>query len=128
MYNEAYFKYRARWVRKKGEYYNVKNRAYSTMSSAHKISECNIFGSKSTTVNVSQNVTKCLEFCGPQIALAYRLVLFQRGSQNSRFPAPVPRGPPPFPTLSIRPHQKPYTRGRINHRCIGGFMNTGIVL
>jgi hypothetical protein len=28
-----------------------------------------------------------LEFCGPQIALAYRLVQFHRGPQNSRFPS-----------------------------------------
>jgi hypothetical protein len=60
------------------------------------------------------------EFCGPQIPLAYRLVIFHRGPQNSRFPVPTP---PPFPTLSIRPHQKAYARGRINHRCINSYFS-----
>ncbi len=42
-----------------------------------------------------------------------------QGPQNSRFPAPTPPPPPPdLPTQSICPHQKPYSRGRINHRCI----------
>ncbi len=56
-----------------------------------------------------------------EIARADRRVLF--GAHKTR---DFQRQPPPFPTLSIRPHQKHYAQGRINHRRIGGFMNTRI--
>ena len=52
-----------------------------------------------------------LEFCGPQIALAYRLVLFHRGPQNSRFPAPTPSPPPPLPHVIYLPTSKTLRAG-----------------
>ncbi len=61
-------------------------------------------------------------FFGTQISLAYRLVQFHRGPQNSRFPAPNP--PPHFLTscTPICPHQKHYARGRRKHRCINSYL------
>ncbi len=49
-----------------------------------------------------------LEFCWPQMALAYRLVPFHR-AQNSRFPAPTP---PPLPHL-ISARIKNITHGAV---------------
>jgi hypothetical protein len=45
---------------------------------------------------------------GPQIALAYRLVQFHRGPQNSRLPAPTP---PPTSPHKYLPASKPLRMG-----------------
>jgi hypothetical protein len=47
-------------------------------------------------------------FFGPLMALAYRLVPFHRGPQNSRFPAPTP---PPLPQVKYLPASKTLRTG-----------------
>jgi hypothetical protein len=49
---------------------------------------------------------------GPQIAFAYRLVLFHRGPQNSRFPAPTPPPQPTLPHVIYLPASKTLRSGR----------------
>jgi hypothetical protein len=61
----------------------------------------------------------CVMLLMPQMALAYRLDAI---SQRQKLSISRAQPHPTCPSKRCCPHQKHYARGRINHRCIGGFM------
>ncbi len=63
----------------------------------------------STSVNTTWR-TACILWSAQEIALAYRLVQFHRGPQNSRFPAPA-SAPPPPPHIMCLPKSKTLRTG-----------------
>ncbi len=58
------------------------------------------------------------EFFGPQMELAYRLVLISQGPKNSGIPGPNPL---PHPHVMYTHASKTLCTGCINHRCINNY-------
>ncbi len=67
-----------------------------------------------------RNVFDAGSFLGPKWHSPIGSMPFQRAQKTLHFQGPTPSH---LPTECICAHQNHYAQGRINHRCIGGFMN-----